>query len=712
MKFVFKILIVLLLLNIAPTFSQVGIGTTSPNADAELDITSTTRGVLLPRVPLSMTTSPAPLSTDVAGMLVYNTNSSGDVTPGVYYNDGSIWIPVGGGAVSNDWALLGNAGTNPATNFVGTTDAQDVVLSRNSSPKIRILNDYTGFTDEIRVRDGSPNGGNNLVIIDDDGGNNRGRIRIYRNNQTQHIIDGQGPTIFNERSHNVDFRIESNTATDGFFLEGSNGQITIGNYGTGAITAGAATQMLAVDTNGNIVEEPLPAGGSTDWAILGNAGTSPATNFVGTTDAQDLSVRRNSIEKVRVNTSETSFMDEIQTRDGAANSGDVLVRLYDSGDDGIIDVYENNTMNHRIHANGESIFNDQQIATADVRFEASGFDDLLFLDAGTAQVSVGDRTPTFIIDTFQSYTYFVGDYAVNGYSEGGAGVYGSDTTDGFGVEGISGITGVGVVGNANGGIPGFFGGSGGSFEGVDYGVYASGTTAGSYGVLANAGTAGLSSFGGDEGVVGNGNLTGITGINPAGTGGFGVLGSADAATGGTAVFALGDMTATGVKPFTIDHPLDPENKKLKHFAIESNEVLNVYRGTANFDTNGNATISLPDYFTAINRNVTYQLTPVGASMPNMYVAKEASNNTFSISEGVAGKKVSWSIFAERNDKYLQTFPERREAEVVKTQKERGKYLDHKAWGQPENKAFFTKKEHISKKEKKQTVRKTKQLAQH
>jgi len=38
----------------------------------------------------------------------------------------------------DDWALLGNAGTNPATNFLGTTDAQDLVIRTNNTEKMRI----------------------------------------------------------------------------------------------------------------------------------------------------------------------------------------------------------------------------------------------------------------------------------------------------------------------------------------------------------------------------------------------------------------------------------------------------------------------------------------------------------------------------------------------------------------------------------------------
>jgi hypothetical protein len=50
------------------------------------------------------------------------------------------------------------------------------------------------------------------------------------------------------------------------------------------------------------------------------------------------------------------FADDIYLRDGATASGDVLVRIYDSSDDGIIDVYRNNSVVNRIHGNGASFF--------------------------------------------------------------------------------------------------------------------------------------------------------------------------------------------------------------------------------------------------------------------------------------------------------------------------------------------------------------------
>lgn len=77
-------------------FSQVGIGTITPNSDSILELYSTDKGLLITRVNLTTTASFNPLTAHVAGMIVYNTATAGAgttaVTPGFYYNDGSQWI--------------------------------------------------------------------------------------------------------------------------------------------------------------------------------------------------------------------------------------------------------------------------------------------------------------------------------------------------------------------------------------------------------------------------------------------------------------------------------------------------------------------------------------------------------------------------------------------------------------------------------------------
>ncbi len=66
------------------SFAQVGIGTTTPDASAALDVTATTKGFLPPRVLLSSTTVAAPVTSPVEGLIVYNTATTGNVTPGLY----------------------------------------------------------------------------------------------------------------------------------------------------------------------------------------------------------------------------------------------------------------------------------------------------------------------------------------------------------------------------------------------------------------------------------------------------------------------------------------------------------------------------------------------------------------------------------------------------------------------------------------------------
>lgn len=73
---------------------KVGNNPTTINANSVLEMESTNKGMLLPRLGLSSTSSFAPLAAHVAGMTVYNTATAGDVTPGFYYNDGSKWVRI------------------------------------------------------------------------------------------------------------------------------------------------------------------------------------------------------------------------------------------------------------------------------------------------------------------------------------------------------------------------------------------------------------------------------------------------------------------------------------------------------------------------------------------------------------------------------------------------------------------------------------------
>lgn len=150
MRILNHLLTLSLLALLSPAFAQVGVGTTNPQAG--LDITSTSSGVLIPRVVLTSTATnvpvynPAPPGTAVpaTGTLVYNTNTAGvspnNVVPGFYYWDGAKWVALAGSAAPSTtaWNLTGNAGTTAGTNYVGTTDTNDLQLRTNGGLRFTI----------------------------------------------------------------------------------------------------------------------------------------------------------------------------------------------------------------------------------------------------------------------------------------------------------------------------------------------------------------------------------------------------------------------------------------------------------------------------------------------------------------------------------------------------------------------------------------------
>lgn len=133
---------------------NVGINTTgaTPNTSAGLDIDFTNKGLLIPRVSLTSTTDVTTINPPVTSMLVYNINASitgaGSDGVGFYYYSGTRWLKL----VTHGWLINGNTNTNdpadPVTygtstiasneNWMGTTDANDIVFGTNLLERMRI----------------------------------------------------------------------------------------------------------------------------------------------------------------------------------------------------------------------------------------------------------------------------------------------------------------------------------------------------------------------------------------------------------------------------------------------------------------------------------------------------------------------------------------------------------------------------------------------
>jgi hypothetical protein len=94
MKKTIIVLAAMLSFSYAKAQMKLGSNPTTTNADALLEMETTNKGLLLPRVALTSTTAFAPLTAHVAGMAVYNTATVGDVTAGYYFNNGTKWVKI------------------------------------------------------------------------------------------------------------------------------------------------------------------------------------------------------------------------------------------------------------------------------------------------------------------------------------------------------------------------------------------------------------------------------------------------------------------------------------------------------------------------------------------------------------------------------------------------------------------------------------------
>jgi hypothetical protein len=123
-------------------FSQenVGIGTTTPDSSAVLELSiqdlSRPKGILLPRVTTAQRDA---IILPAYTLLIFNTTTSR-----YEYNVGTpqlpLWTALGvdGGA---EWQLTGNENTDPSLNFLGTTDATDLIFKTDGSERLRITSD-------------------------------------------------------------------------------------------------------------------------------------------------------------------------------------------------------------------------------------------------------------------------------------------------------------------------------------------------------------------------------------------------------------------------------------------------------------------------------------------------------------------------------------------------------------------------------------------
>jgi trimeric autotransporter adhesin len=217
-QFISVVVFILVVCN--ASFAQVGIGTTTPHASSQLDVTSTSKGLLIPRM---TTAQRMGIASPATGLQVFDTD-----TKSVWFYNGTAWSQLSIG--SNGWNLTGNAATNPSTNFIGTTDNQPLRFRVNNMWAGEIqptnANVFFGLGSGQSNTIGSNNTANgHLVLYSNTTGSNNtaSGIRALYSNTTGNNNTGNGAfTLFYNTTGS------SNTA-NGYYALVSN---TTGNNNT------------------------------------------------------------------------------------------------------------------------------------------------------------------------------------------------------------------------------------------------------------------------------------------------------------------------------------------------------------------------------------------------------------------------------------------------------------------------------------------------
>lgn len=214
-----------------------------------------------------------------------------------------------------NWKINGNSNIT-ALNFLGTTNASDVVFKTNNVESGRFLasNGYLGLGtsvpgtrlevsaiggDGITLRATAGTDVGDFIFLDGTG-IEKGRVYTNTLGASGLILSGgsiPGAHVFIDNAGNVGI---GNTTPNNRLEITSSAANTSGlrftNLTSASPTVAATGKALSVDINGDVVLIPSA---SDSWQLLGNSGTIAGTNFLGTTDAQDLVFKTNNVEYIR-----------------------------------------------------------------------------------------------------------------------------------------------------------------------------------------------------------------------------------------------------------------------------------------------------------------------------------------------------------------------------------------------------------------------------
>ncbi len=137
---------IFLFFSILGVHAQTGIGTTTPDASAKLDVSATNKGFLPPRVALTATNAASPVTSPATGLIVYNTAATGtapnNVVPGYYFWNGTAWVNF---IASNTSTGLTNDQTGTSYTLTSADNGKIITLNNASAITVYVPYFFIGF---------------------------------------------------------------------------------------------------------------------------------------------------------------------------------------------------------------------------------------------------------------------------------------------------------------------------------------------------------------------------------------------------------------------------------------------------------------------------------------------------------------------------------------------------------------------------------------
>lgn len=259
-------------------YSQVGIGTTTPNAQLDIQSSnqanpSNTDGILIPKIDAFPATNPG---ANQNGMLVFLTTTVGTNVPGFYYwNHPTAWVPIGNNNNSG-WNLNGNAITSGQ--FIGTTNNQDLIFRRNSSISGRIGSTHTSFGSSVNLFNSSNTSAFGATALQQNSGTGNSAFGYQANRASG---NGSLNSAFGINALLINSTGSNNTALG----SGSLDDNTIGNFNTGV---GSGTNLASSGLNNATAIGALAQVSTNNSMVLGsingvNGATADVNVGIGTT---------------------------------------------------------------------------------------------------------------------------------------------------------------------------------------------------------------------------------------------------------------------------------------------------------------------------------------------------------------------------------------------------------------------------------------------